>query len=76
MYYLFIIFIAGTGVGKILGNEESNTHYIDGMIFMRLFVALERFQKDYAVYDRFRREEEKSKRQQDLEKKRIEQLER
>jgi len=38
----------GTGAANLLHGEEAPTHYID---------SLERFQKDFASYDKVKREE-------------------
>ena len=43
---------------------------------MALEAAIDRFQKDFASYERHRRDEEKTRRQSELERKRVEQLER
>jgi cell shape-determining protein MreC len=57
----------GVGVSSLFKSSEAPTHYID---------TLEMFQKDFAVYDKQKRQEEMQKRHKDLERRRIEQLER
>lgn len=47
----------GVGVSSLLKSPEAPTHYID---------TLEMFQKDFAAYDKQKRQEEMQKRHKDL----------
>ena len=58
-------------------SSRPTTHLpITSMVATLLKLALERFQKDFAAYERQRREDEKARRQMELERKRVEILER
>lgn len=61
----------GTGAGNLIyGGDLQSHHYID-CNDNELIEALERFQKDFATADRQRREEERLKKEAEIEKKRL-----
>jgi hypothetical protein len=51
----------GTGAASLLQADNAPTHHIDGSHVD--YPALERFQKDFAAFEKQRREEEKFRRQ-------------